>query len=372
MDGITGFVDAIYNCYENMGAAFEDDQKLPSKDVLEDVCQTLLNISCMREEGRFPSFRVCFIRPDSELLSAYIYSHTLLFSKPIEFNTREMNKLAPALNPDMSYLVLDISERPFKAIGIIASYTTWQKIITRELTTGNRMPRIPNILVDGPGELEACFGEGSLVNYRAGHCVFYRTDTFTSTLVSQQLEKGAHVSGKERLRLLYRILWMVSDYRHGGAILIVPDEESCKEFVDIKYRLPSGYLFSDSERLEELSGNAREKEIVTYADLIAKLTSVDGSVVLTKDLHLLGFGAETLVDKMGSKHPAMQFMEFDNTENKRKQFKDNGMRHRAGYRFCSAVPDSVAFVISQDGTIEACTQHDGKVVVYDNVALPLV
>jgi hypothetical protein len=165
---------------------------------------------------------------------------------------------------------------------------------------------------------------------------------------------------------------MVSDYRHGGAILIVPDEESCKEFVDIKYRLPSGYLFSDSERLEELSGNAREKEIVTYADLIAKLTSVDGSVVLTKDLQLLGFGAETLVDKMGSKHPAMQFMEYDNTENKRKQFKDNGMRHRAGYRFCSAVPDSVAFIISQDGTIEACTQHEGKVVVYDNVALPLV
>jgi hypothetical protein len=190
--------------------------------------------------------------------------------------------------------------------------------------------------------------------------------------VSQQLEKGAHVSDKERLRLLYRILWMVSDYRHGGAILIVPDEESCKEFVDIKYRLPSGYLFSDRERLEELSGNAREKEIVTYADLIAKLTSVDGSVVLTKDLHLLGFGAETLVDKMGSKHPAMQFMEFDDTENTRKQFKDNGMRHRAGYRFCSAVPDSVAFVISQDGTIEACTQHEGKVVVYDNVALPLV
>jgi hypothetical protein len=75
---------------------------------------------------------------------------------------------------------------------------------------------------------------------------------------------------------------------------------------------------------------------------------------------------------MGSKHPAMQFMEYDNTENTRKQFKDNGMRHRAGYRFCSAVPDSVAFIISQDGTIEACTQHDGKVVVYDNVALPLV
>ena len=48
------------------------------------------------------------------------------------------------------------------------------------------------------------------------------------------------------------------------------------------------------------------------------------------------------------------------------------MRHRAGYRFCSAVEGSVAFVISQDGVIEACTKHDGKVVVYDNVALPMI
>ena len=371
MGNLTTFVDAVYDCYEKLGLAFEEDQKLPPKDTLEEVCQILMDISCMREEGRFPTFRVCFVQPDSELLSAYIYAHVLLFRNPIEFNTRELNKLAPALNPDMSYLMLDITQKPIKAIGIIASYTTWQKIITRELTSGNRMPRIPNVLVMGPGELQACFGERPIVNYFAGHCVFFRTDVFTSTLVSEQLEKGAHVSEKERLKLLYRILWRVRDYHHGAAILIVPDEESCKEFVDIKYQLPTGYLFGNGGETA-LSGNAREKEIVTYADLIAKLTSVDGSVVLTKDLDLLGFGAETLVDKMGSKHPAMRFVEYDNRENESKQFKDNGMRHRAGYRFCSAVEGSVAFIISQDGTIEACTMHDGKVVVYDHVALPLL
>ena len=372
MGNLTTFVDAVYDCYEKLGVAFEEDQKLPPKDTLEEVCQTLLDVSCMREEGRFPSFRVCFVQPESELLSAYIYAHVLLFRNPIEFNTRELHKLAPALNPDMSYLMLDITQKPIKAIGIIASYTTWQKIITRELTSGNRMPRIPNVLVEGPGELQACFGERTILNYCAGHCVFFRTDVFTSTLVAEQLENGAHVSEKERLKLLYRILWRVKNYQHGAAILIVPDEESCKEFVDIKYQLPTGYLFGNGGEPTELSGNAREKEIVTYADLIAKLTSVDGSVVLTKDLDLLGFGAETLVDKMGSKHPAMRFVEYDNRENECKQFKDNGMRHRAGYRFCSAVEGSVAFIISQDGTIEACTMHDGKVVVYDNVALPLL
>ena len=48
------------------------------------------------------------------------------------------------------------------------------------------------------------------------------------------------------------------------------------------------------------------------------------------------------------------------------------MRHRAAYRFCNVVEGSVAFVISQDGSIEACTKHGGKVVVYDNIALPMM
>ena len=85
MDGIKAFVDAICDYEDNLRRTgeIEEDQKLPSRDVLEEVCQILLNVSCMREEGRFPSFRVCYLRPDSELLDAYIYAHALLFKKPI-------------------------------------------------------------------------------------------------------------------------------------------------------------------------------------------------------------------------------------------------------------------------------------------------
>ena len=131
-------------------------------------------------------------------------------------------------------------------------------------------------------------------------------------------------------------------------------------------------MFNNRHKLDYVSGKAREKEIITYADLIAKLTSVDGSVVLTKDLDLLGFGAETLTDKMANTIPSMCFLDYNDNENTSKHFKDNGMRHRAGYRFVNAVEGSVAFIISQDGVIEACTKHDGKVVVYDNIALPLL
>ena len=373
MDGLSAFVDAIYEyeIKERSIRDYEEDQILPPKGIVEEVCQVLLNISSMREEGRFPSFRVCFVKPDSELLKVYIYSHVLLFKNPIEFNTRTIHKLAPALNPAMSYLMVDTSEKPFRAVGIIASYTAWEKIMTKELMSGNRMPRIPNILVNGPGELDACFGENSIVNYVSGNCVFFRKDTFTSTLIAEELAKDTQVSEKERLQLLYMVLWRATNYGHGAAVLIVPDEESCKKYIDVKYQLSSSYLFGSGYEPDLHSSKARDKDIITYADFIAKLTSVDGSVVLSKNFDLLGFGAETLVDKMGSKHPDMCFMRYDDTEDTSRQFKDNGMRHRAAYRFCSAVEGSVAFVVSQDRSIEACTKRNGQVYVYDNVSLPL-
>ena len=200
----------------------------------------------------------------------------------------------------------------------------------------------------------------------------FLADTFTSTYIADALARDSNVSEKERLRLLYRVLRLMSFYGHGGAILIVPSAESCKEFIDLKYRMPSNFLFEMEKKAGRTTEKVREKEIITYADLIAKFTSVDGSVVLTKDLDLLGFGAETIMDNMDSKHPSMCFLGYDNQEDRSKKFKDHGMRHRAGYRFCNAVDGSVVFIISQDGTIEACTKHDGRVIVYDNVALPML
>lgn len=372
MDDIKMFVNSIYDCYDKLFPNIEEEQKLPSRTVLENVCRVLLNVSCMREEGRFPSFRVCFIKPDSEFLEAYIYAHVLLFKKPIEFNSGEINKLAPALNANMSYLMLDTRRKPYKAVGILAAYTTWEKIITRELATGNRMPRIPNILVKSPGELKACFGEAPFLNYFAGRSVFFRTDTFTKTLIAEQLEKDGSVPERDRLKLLYRVLWLISKYNHGGAILIVPSLASCSKIIDLKYPMHVRFLFGKDSDPESLPESVREKEIITYADLIAKFTAVDGSVLLTKNFDLVGFGVETLTDKMESRIPSMSFIEYNNEENKRRKFKDNGMRHRAAYRFCNVVDESVAFVISQDGSIEACTKSGGKVVVYDNVSLPLM
>ena len=54
MGDLTEFVDAIYNSCGKLIDDNEEDQKLPPREVLESVCQTLLNVSTMPEEGRFP------------------------------------------------------------------------------------------------------------------------------------------------------------------------------------------------------------------------------------------------------------------------------------------------------------------------------
>ena len=369
MDTIKAFVEQYCSHYRDSGNVSEAEQDLPSSEILEEVCSVLMNVSCMREEGNFSSFRVCFISADSDFLDAYVYAHSLRFDNPVPFTVSAMRKLAPAINPEMSYLVLDISQDPIMVTGIIASYTTWDKVIAGELTDGSMMPAVPNLFVRAPGEIDGCLGENTIVSYSFGSTVISRYDVFKSTLIARQLRSGSVVDDAERLHFLSRVLWKVDKFRHGGAILIVPSEEACKGYINIKYRIPCEFLFNDEKSLIEISRSVRERELVSYSDFVAKLTTVDGAVLLTKDLDLIGFGVEILTDLMEQKEPPMRFISSDDSINRNKKFSDNGTRHRSGYRFCHEVKDSVAIIISQDGAIKACTREKNDVVVYDNIAL---
>jgi hypothetical protein len=372
MGNLSTFIDAYFELYERLGAFEEPAQALPTKETLMSVCETLIDVSCMREEGRFSNFRVCFLRPENaDFLDGYIYAHKLDFENPVPFTTSALHKLAPAINPAMSYLIIDTQSEPFMCTGIIASFTTWEKLIMGEVEGGNRMPQIPNIRVKDPGELEACFGETPLVGYSFGRNVVSRTDAFTKGLIYETINNFTHLRDTEWLHLLYRILWHVKKYAHGGTVLIVPSLESCQTFVDVKYKLPAKCMFEDSKSLIEVSPVAREKETISYADFLSKLTTVDGAVLLTHDFDLIGFGVEILTDKMETEQPKMCFLNSNDTINKTAKFTDNGTRHRSAYRFANAVPGAVAIVVSQDGIIKAITKQEDQVMVYNNIALAL-
>ena len=369
MTEIRDFVNTFTKLYNNDGYTKEEDQQLPSVAILNDICSTILNAGCIQEEGRFSSFRVCFLKPGSDILDAYVYSHRLELETPVPFTVSGLWKLAPAINPSMSYLTLDISSKPYMITGIIASYTTWEKRRTGEKSTGSTMPLIPNFHSKGPGEIDACMGERVIVSYSFGKSLISRSDVFQSSAVADCLRSGSDISDSERFRFIARVLWNVNHYRHGGALLILPEGCEESEYIDIKYKVKSRFLFNDDKSLVDMVKAARDKELISYSDFIAKLTTVDGAVVLDKNLNLYGFGAEILTDRMERHTPSMCFLKTDNTEDITKKFNDNGTRHRSGYRLCNSIENSVAIICSQDGTVRACTKVDGTVVVYSNIVI---
>ena len=361
------FVNEIYLLSEQSGSCLEPEQKFPEPAFLTEVCRQLLYASTMREEGRYSTFRVCFIRPDSAFLIPYIYSHAVLLDEPVPFNMKEIHRLAPAISPDISYLILNMVDTRPCITGLIVGHTAWNQTSSGETTDGVRMPIIANLLVSGPGELVACLGESPLVSLKWGNLVHFRKNTFTSTLVAQALKEGSCVSDSNRSAFFSRVLVNMMRMGNGGHLFIIPEESECRKHFRIKYRLPVHFMFRGDGNNDLLI--KPEKDLISFADMVSKLTAVDGGVVLNKNLDLLGFGVETLMDSIDKPEPDLCFINYDGMTDTSKRYSDYGMRHRSCFKLCSAVEGAVALIASHDGFIKACTQHDGKVVVYDNVSV---
>ena len=82
----------------------------------------------------------------------------------------------------------------------------------------------------------------------------------------------------------------------------------------------------------------------------ASLAKVDGAIVVTRDLKILGFGAKITTD--AQVQVAMFRPESGNQQVVLSRLEDTGgTRHQSAARFVSANKDSVAIVISQDGHV---------------------
>jgi hypothetical protein len=99
------------------------------------------------------------------------------------------------------------------------------------------------------------------------------------------------------------------------------------------------------------------------ARFIASLTAVDGAVVLTETLRIIGFGAEVTASFTGGDkvHVANTAKP---TETKEVRFVEYGTRHRSAFRFVAGMEPSVGFIMSQDGGVRAVRQVGSKLVMW--------
>jgi hypothetical protein len=185
-----------------------------------------------------------------------------------------------------------------------------------------------------------------------------------------------------------RVLAAAIDRLHGGAFVILPSEGSLEGF-DIHCKYPAEMRLGDDilefwkscvHHAKVRNDGQHERDAATHtwswrraalftkAEILAGLSSVDGCVVLDRNLQVLGFGGEIRVDdqKVDTAPRALR-----NTKTGQltleAELEQYGTRHRSAYRLAKVFPGTIIFVISQDGDLRIFCSDEQDVFGFDRL-----
>jgi hypothetical protein len=346
-----------------------------------------------------------------------------VLGQPVPFTTGELRRLSPVADPRQVMIAVEAvaegNHRRLQIYGLIDVGMALWEMARHQRISGTSSPEALVVVSTFPGELSICRGDLPVIRLRGGQVVrplrsvLYQGPISrffvgaTEALIDEATRRSGLSSASARrddgrdfahLEFLESVLLHTAEQSHGGALLFVPDDVAdddpvLLENVSIKYRLPSTRprdalleamavrlerndlhqrLYEQSsvsrERLEELEAldwDQREYEDSAQdaARFIAALTAVDGAVVLTDKLRIIGFGAEVRVNDSGTDtiHHATN---EEGTAASDAPFTSYGTRHRSAFRFVEGMNPAVAFILSQDGGIKAATLVEDRVVMW--------
>jgi len=412
-------------------------KEIPSDGHILELLNTIFQASLSSQEKQPIRVRIALCNPDELINDVELRrrNRPIEFSDPRPLSTSEIVQLAPAVDPRQ----LIIGVRPTKARGksgssrileiwgLVDAGHSWWEFVRGERQWGlggSPPPDCLTVSTMSPGGLVVSCGGNPIVSLEKGHLSLPMTEVFTSGPIGESLN---HICsefhndvckclGKDKYdpegydedypqrflrEFLQRVLLRVRDRRHGGTILIIPDDweisdDRLQDRVDIKYPsvdneiwsilvkylslyyryydkvLPaSDYntvpneLFSEIEFLR-MHCEDMEDLIRDRANLIASFTNVDGSVVITTKLGLRGFGAEIVAPSPALRHIKVATDVSGKSGNMR-PITDYGTRHRSACRFCSSHEGLMAFLISQDGDIRVTKRVGSDVIMWSGI-----
>jgi hypothetical protein len=398
----------------------------------------MLNIafqaSLSSQERRSIRLRIAYCDPDDLLKDVEVRKRNrpIKFNKPRTLSVSEIVQLAPAIDPRQ--LLIGIRPVPksnqasdpqlLEIWGLIDSGHSWWEFVRGERKGGlggSPPPDCLTVSAMSPGNLIASRGGEMIISLEKGKLILPMPDVFYFGPISEYLNdvgRAFHTDvckdlGVEKYdpddededypqrflkEFIGRVLIRIRDRRHGGTLLMVPDEWSIsdtrlREGVDIKYptidtdiwSLLVEYVSLHKNFYDNLFNAWSKKPVpaesfnyiqvldMQYSDaedlvrdranLLASLANVDGSVVLTTKLRLLGFGAEVIASSPAL-HEIRIASDPSGLSGDMRPLTDYGTRHRSALRFCSSHEGLLAFVVSQDGDIRVIKRVGSEVVLW--------
>jgi hypothetical protein len=393
--------------------------ELPALPLLERVISLCYHASLLREEGRPATFRLALADP--ELFEASggppAGLHRLLFLERRILDAHQLRRLAPAAEFHRSIIGARVSGGDPPTIwGILHSGLRWLQSVRGGREGDHDMPAFLTLAVTGPGRVLVSHGATTLAELADGKLDGHGMDVLQAPWISE-LFAGALPSASSpgsgpslaldpafapilARHVVRRILATVRSAQHGGTLIFLPhafaadvvagrhltlkyqfhDEEPRRRLVTLANQIVEELVasmpasatlpvvgWSEYERSRSPSLMALDEALFEVAHLVADLSAVDGAVVLTDRLELLGFGAE-IAGNLREVSTVARALDLRGARRERVRTDLVGTRHRSAYRLCETVKGALAVVISQDGALRVVRWHDDAVTYWDQVA----
>jgi hypothetical protein len=418
---------------KTQGALVAQGSKPPDRRTLVAVFETMYAASVHTEEGETISFHVVFMDPDNPDPDPprNIRRHrwkVWAFDEALPYEVEELVKLAKATDPRTSSLAVFGRNGRIVIWGLVDQGTHYFDFMNLDSdTTQAHRPGMFQASIEGVAHVAAWIDFYKVAELRGSVMVGAPLDALRKGRIEEALKPaakallrrakgyegepikgatdGAHFESYRRISEAFRrILLRARAYRHGGAVLVLP-EGADTSGLNIKYPMQYdrlgdalGYEMANSAMsgitqdviFEHMDEEAESLPMMLYLDnsiadgeledasreidsvvwFIALLTRVDGLVLLDHDLCVKGFGV--VIDVEQEPPTVVQAVTAPGGRVKDLDYTGFGTRHRSMMRACWEIKGSVGFVISQDGMVRAMTASESGVVVWRDLLLQRV
>lgn len=396
----------------------------PDLNVLERMLSICYQASLLREEARPVTFRLAIGEP--ELFAAAqgppAGLHRLMFTKFRPLDEHELRRLAPAAGFHRSLIAARLDQDDVIQIwGLVHSGARWLQSVRGGRHTEQFIPPVPMVVVTGPGRVLVSRGTRTLAALAGGSLTGAAMDVFSAPWLSavfaeaQHAQWIAHVSARERSpgpwgaldprvgavlaqHVVRRIVATIRESRRGGTLIFLPDRYAREvlagtEYLSIKYKFsdeeprrrivslivqimnelarlhagmgPVGWAEYEASRAPQLA--MLDEALFEVAHLIAALADVDGAVVMTTRLELLGFGGE-ISGTLPEVVTVNRALDIEGVTHAPELAERVGTRHRSSYRLSRRLRDAVVIVVSHDGGVRFVRWHGDSVTCWDQIA----
>lgn len=399
-------------------------EKKPSEGILRELFNTLYYTSLQTEEGQFIKVTVTLLDHNSivrDVEQPYDNWNFYPFEPEIPFSIKNLAKLSKAADPGSSSLSVYYNEAGKLFIyGMIDQSIHYQNFLNYERENRPAHPGIIQTVINGIGILNVMLDFQLIATLNQNTLIKLYPNVFEHGPIAEFIKKNAAYTHsflekvtkdefEPKVALVYneiildyviqsisRVLLKVKNYQHGGAILITTDfVQDLTVKYNLKYdRLEDAILdivvnITDHDMLkDEVKSHRRQgdlpielheaveeneqdiadsyNELIGAVRFVSSLTNVDGLVLMSPHLQVKGFAAVINGKELP---PYVCLNRFSNPSATKTKIDTGhfGTRHQSMFAYCYKHPESIGFVVSQDGEIRAIKNVNGEVMMWENI-----